>query len=139
VGQSRLLLAACLIGVARASLEFASAYATQRTTWGRPIVEYQGVSFPLIEQTTELLEVRMLLWDVAGRLNRLDDIGVIEHSVARAINRASSLALRATRNGVQHVGVRGISRDLPCERWYREAAVLAAVDFDILQTPFGLN
>ena len=139
VGQARLLLAACLIGIARASLEFASAYATQRTTWGRPIAEYQGVSFPLIEQTTELLEVRLLLWDVADRLGNLHDHAHIERHVARVLNRASSLALRATRTGVQHVGVRGISRDLPCERWYREAAVLAAVDFDILQTPFGLS
>jgi alkylation response protein AidB-like acyl-CoA dehydrogenase len=139
VGQARLMLAACLVGVARASLEFASAYATQRTTWGRPLAEYQGVSFPLIEGTTELREVRLLLWDVAARLGAIDDVDEIERNVARAVNRASSLGLRATRNGVQLVGVRGISRDLPCERWYRAAAVLAAIDFDILQTPFGLN
>ena len=139
VGQARLMLAACLLGVARASLEFASAYATQRTTWGTPLAEYQGVSFPLIEHTTELREVRLLLWDVAARLGGIDDVDVIERNVARALNRASSLGLRATRDGVQLVGVRGISRDLPCERWYRAAAVLATIDFDILQTPFGLN
>jgi alkylation response protein AidB-like acyl-CoA dehydrogenase len=139
IGAARLLLAACLVGVARASLEFASAYATQRTTWGTPLAEYQGVSFPLVEQSTELLEVRLLLWDVADQLGRLDDVEQIERNVSRAVNRASSLGLRATRSGVQLVGVRGISRDLPCERWYREAAVLAAIDFDILQTPFGLN
>jgi alkylation response protein AidB-like acyl-CoA dehydrogenase len=139
VGQSRLLLAACLVGVARASLEFASAYAVQRTTWGTPVSEYQGVSFPLIEQTTELYEVRLLMWDVADRLRRLADIEEIERNVTRVLNRASSLGLRATRNGVQLVGVRGITRDLPCEGWYRAAAVLAAIDFDILQTPFGLS
>jgi|GEM_PF-1572772 len=139
VGQARLLLAACLVGVARASLEFASAYATRRTTWGTPLAEYQGVSFPLVELSTELREVRLLVWDVAARLGGLDDVEEIERNVTRAVNRASSLGLRATRNGVQLVGVRGISRDLPCERWYRVAAVLAAIDFDILQTPFGLN
>jgi alkylation response protein AidB-like acyl-CoA dehydrogenase len=139
VGQARLLLVACLLGVARASLEFASAYAIQRRTWDTPLAEYQGVSFPLIEQTTELSEVRLLLWDVADRLSRLNSVEEIERNVARAVNRASSLGLRATRNGVQLIGVRGISRDLPCERWYRSAAVLAAIDFDVLQTPFGLN
>jgi alkylation response protein AidB-like acyl-CoA dehydrogenase len=139
VGQARLMLAACLVGVARASLEFASAYATQRSTWGTPLAEYQGVSFPLIEHTTELHEVRLLLWDVAARLGGIADVDELERTVARAVNRASSLGLRATRHGVQLVGVRGISRDLPCERWYRAAAVLAAIDFDILQTPFGLN
>jgi acyl-CoA dehydrogenase len=139
LGQARLLLAAALVGVARASLEFASAYATQRTTWGTAIAQYQGVAFPLVEQTTELHEVRLLLWDVAAKLSTLDNAEEIERTVARAVNKASSLGLRATRNGVQLVGVRAISRDLPCERWYRAAGVLAAIDFDILHTPFGLN
>jgi alkylation response protein AidB-like acyl-CoA dehydrogenase len=139
VGQSRLLLAACLLGLTRASLEFCSAYAVQRKTWGKPLAEYQGVSFPLIEQTTELAEVRLLLWDVAARLSSLDEVDDIERQVSRAVNRASSLGLRATRNGVQLIGVRAITRDLPAERWYRSAAVLGAIDFDVMQTPFGLN
>jgi alkylation response protein AidB-like acyl-CoA dehydrogenase len=139
VGQARLLLAAALIGVSRASLEFCSAYAVHRTTWGTPLAQYQGVSFPLIEHATELEEVRLLLWDVAARLRKLDDVADIERHVARAVNRASSLGLRATRDGVQLVGVRGITRDLPSERWYRAAAVLGAIDFDVLETPFGLS
>jgi alkylation response protein AidB-like acyl-CoA dehydrogenase len=139
VGQARLLLAACLLGVARASLEFCSAYAVRRTTWGRPLAEYQGVSFPLIEHATELAEVRLLVWDVAARLRGAGDVADIERHVARAVNRASSLALRATRDGVQLIGVRAITRDLPSERWYRAAAVLGAIDVDVLQTPFGLN
>jgi alkylation response protein AidB-like acyl-CoA dehydrogenase len=134
-----LLLAATLVGLSRASLEFASAYALRRSTWGTPLAQHQGVSFPLIEQTTELHEVRLLLWDVADQLRRLTDVDEIERQVSRAVNRASSLGLRATRNGVQLIGVRGITRDLPCERWYRAAAALAAIDFDILQTPYGLN
>lgn len=139
VGHARLLVAACLLGITRASVEFACAYATQRTTWDKPLSEYQGVSFPLIELATELLEVRLLTWDVAARLNVLTDTADIEDAVARAVSRASSLALRATRDGVQLIGVRGISRDLPCERWYRQAAALAVVDFDVLHNPFGLN
>jgi alkylation response protein AidB-like acyl-CoA dehydrogenase len=139
VGQARLLLAATLLGLARASVEFAAAYATERTTWGQPIANHQGVSFPLVDLTTELSEVRLLVWDVASRLTQLSVVEAIEDAVARAVNRASSLGLRVTRNGVQLVGVRGISRDLPCERWYREGAVLGAVDFDILRTPFGLS
>ena len=139
VGQARLLLAAALVGVSRASLEFCSAYAVHRTTWGTPLSEHQGVSFPLIEHATELEEVRLLLWDVAARLAGLTDVAAIERQVTRAVNRASSLGLRATRDGVQLIGVRGITRDLPAERWYRAAAVLGAIDFDLLATPFGLN
>jgi alkylation response protein AidB-like acyl-CoA dehydrogenase len=139
VAQSRLLLAAIMIGLSRSSLEFCAAYATERKTWGQPIASYQGVSFPLVELTSELAEVRLLLWDVAGIIADLDDVAEIERHVSRAVNRAGSLALRATRDGVQLVGVRAISKDLPCERWYRQAAALAAIDFDVLQTPFGLS
>lgn len=139
LGQARLLLAAVLIGLSRATLEYASAYAAERTTWGTPLAQYQGVSFPLIEQTTELTELRLLLWDVAARLGQLTNPTEIEAEVTHAVNRASSLALRASRNGVQHIGVRAITRDLPSEGWYRAAAVLAAVDFDVLATPFGVN
>ena len=110
-----------------------------RPPGGKTLATYQGVAFPLIEHTTELHKVRLLLWDVADKVNRLDRPAHIEWAVARAVNKAASLGLRATRNGVQLVGVRAISRDLPCERWYRAAAVLAAIDFDILQTPFGLS
>ncbi|MGZ5397788.1 MAG: acyl-CoA dehydrogenase family protein [Mycobacterium sp.] len=139
VGQARLLLAAALIGLSRASLEFCSAYAVQRTTWGTPLAQHEGVSFPLVELATELEEVRLLLWDAADSLARIADIADIERQVTRVVNRASSLGLRATRDGVQLVGVRAITRDLPCERWYRQAAVLGALDFDVLETPFGLS
>jgi alkylation response protein AidB-like acyl-CoA dehydrogenase len=139
IGQARLMLAAALIGLSRASLEFCSAYAVQRTTWGTPIAKHQGVSFPLVELATEVEEVRLLLWDTAASLDRTGDTADIERQVSRAVNRASSLGMRATRDGVQLVGVRAITRDLPCERWYRQAAVLGALDFDVLATPFGLS
>lgn len=139
IGQARLLVAAASVGLARAALEYCAAYAVQRTTWGTPLAQHQGVSFPLIELTTELEEVRLLSWDVAASLAGLDEVAEIERRVTRAVNRASSLALRATRDAVQLIGVRGITRELPVERWYRHAAALGAVDFDLLETPFGLS
>jgi alkylation response protein AidB-like acyl-CoA dehydrogenase len=137
--QARLLLAAVLVGTARASIEFCAGHALERTTWGRPIAEYQGVSFPIIEHSTRIDEARLLLWDTGTRVSESDEVAEIERLTSRAIARASTLALTATRDGVQLIGVRAITRDLPSERWYRSAAVLAAIDFDPLQTPFGLS
>jgi alkylation response protein AidB-like acyl-CoA dehydrogenase len=139
VAGARLFTAAALVGTARASMEFCAGYALERTTWGKPIAEYQGVSFPIIEHSTEIEEVRLLLWDAAARLGGAGEIADTETLVGRALNRASGVALHSTRDGVQLIGVRGITRDLPCERWYRSAGVLAAVDFDPLLTPFGVN
>lgn len=139
IGQARLLVAAVLVGTARATIEFCAGYAVHRTAFGKPLAEHQAVSMPLIEHYTEIDEVRLLIWDVAAQLEQLDDRTAIERKVARAVSRAGSLGLRATRDGVQLIGVRGIIRDLPSERWYRDAAALATIDFDILQIPFGLT
>jgi alkylation response protein AidB-like acyl-CoA dehydrogenase len=137
--HARLLLASVLIGTARASIEFCAGHALERTTWGKPIAEYQGVSFPIIEHATRIDEVRLLLWDTATRVGEAEEVSEIERLTGRALARASTLGLTATRDGVQLIGVRAITRDLPSERWYRSAAVLAAIDFDPLQTPFGLS
>lgn len=139
IGQARLLPAAVLVGVSRATVEFCAGYAVHRVSFGKPLAEHQAVSMPLIEHHTETEEVRLLLWDAAARLGELPDRAEVERRVSRVVNRASSLGLRASRDGVQLIGVRGITRDLPSERWYRDAAALAAMDFDVLQTPFGLN
>jgi alkylation response protein AidB-like acyl-CoA dehydrogenase len=138
VNACRLLLAAALLGCARASVEFTAAYAVERTTWGTPIAEYQGVSFPLVEHLSEVTEVRLLLWDLATRIPRSEEPEEIESETSRTVSRASAVALRSVRDGVQLIGVRGITRDLPSERWYRSAGVLGAIDFDPLQVPLGL-
>jgi alkylation response protein AidB-like acyl-CoA dehydrogenase len=139
IGQARLLIAAVLVGTARATIEFCAGYAVHRTAFGKPLAEYQAVSMPLIDHHTEIDEVRLLIWDVAAQLGQLEDRSTIERKVGRAVSRAGSLGLRATRDGVQLIGVRAITRDLPSERWYRDAAALATIDFDILQIPFGLS
>ncbi|WP_019873342.1 acyl-CoA dehydrogenase family protein [Sporichthya polymorpha] len=139
LGQARLMLGAVLQGTARASIEFCAGYATARTTWGVPIAQHQGVAFPIIDRTTELEKLRLLLWDTSAEVDRATDTADIEARVARALNRISTHALHTTRDGVQLVGVRAITRDLPSERWYRSAAALGVVDVDIAATPFSLS
>lgn len=138
IAAARLLVAAALIGTARASVEFAAAYALERSSFGRKLSEYQGVTFPLVEHATLIDEARLLVWDVATSLDRIDEVEELEHRTGRALARTSDVALRATRDGVQLIGVRGITRELPCEGWYRAAGVLAALDYDPLFAPVGL-
>ena len=117
IGQARLMLAAALIGLSRASLEFCSAYAVQRTTWGTPIAKHQGVPSHWSSLATEVEEVLLPLWDTAASLDRTRRRRPTSSDRSdRTVNRASSLGMRATRDGVQLVGVRAITRDLPCER-----------------------
>jgi hypothetical protein len=126
----RLSLAAIAIGCARASLEFARRYATERIAFGRPIAAFQGVAFPLADQDMAVDAARLELWEVARAVEESGDIALIERLTANAIAHASDAALQATRDGVQTLGGHGFIADYPIERWYRCAAALASIDFD---------
>ena len=57
--------AAQAIGIARAALEFARDYATGRNAFGPPIIENQGVAFPLADLAAEIDAARLLTWRAA--------------------------------------------------------------------------
>ncbi len=126
----RLALPALAIGCARASLEFARRYATERVAFGRPIAAFQGVAFPLADQDMAVEAARLELWEVARAVEHSDDATLIERLCGGAIAHAGEAALRATREGVQTLGGHGFIADYPIERWYRDAAALAAIDYD---------
>ncbi len=126
----RLSLAAIAIGCARAALEFARRYATERVAFGRPIAAFQGVAFPLADQDMAVDAARLELWEVARAVEESGDPSAIERLIGSAIAHASECALQATREGVQTLGGHGFITDYPVERWYRSAAAIAAIDFD---------
>ncbi|HEY7627200.1 MAG TPA: acyl-CoA dehydrogenase family protein, partial [Ilumatobacteraceae bacterium] len=72
---SRIEVAACSIGVARAALEYARDYAGERHAFGRPIARFQGVSFPLADAVTRLHAARLLTWDAARAADRGEPFG----------------------------------------------------------------
>jgi len=59
---SRPALGLLCLGAARTSLDEALAFATRREAFGQPIINYQGVSFPLAEQATYLEAARWLCY-----------------------------------------------------------------------------
>jgi alkylation response protein AidB-like acyl-CoA dehydrogenase len=135
LARIRLTLPALAIGCARASLEFARRYATERVAFGRPIAAFQGVAFPLADQDMAVEAARLELWEVARAVEGSRDPGLIERLCANAIAHAGEAVLRATREGVQTLGGHGFICDYPIERWYRCAAALAAIDFDPVAAP----
>jgi len=56
----RLGISACAVGVAQAALDAALAYARQREQFGRPIIEFQGLSFMLADMATQVEAARAL-------------------------------------------------------------------------------
>ena len=115
---SRIEVAACSIGVARAALEYARDYANQREAFGRPIARFQGVSFPLADAVTRLRASRLLTWDAARTADRGEPFGT-KASMAKLF--ASENAVATTSQAMQVLGGHGYVEDHPVEKWFRDA------------------
>jgi butyryl-CoA dehydrogenase len=116
----RIGIAAQALGIARASLEDALAYAAERKTFGKPIFQHQAIQFKLADMATELDAARLLTWRAAT----LKDAGVrytMESSMAKVF--ASEVANRAAKEAVQIFGGNGYVEDFPVERHYRDAKI----------------
>jgi alkylation response protein AidB-like acyl-CoA dehydrogenase len=135
VAQIRLVLATIQIGNARAAVEYAAKYATDREAFGRPISSFQGVAFMITDAEMDVESVRLELWRLATALMETTSGRAAEGSLSRIVARVGEVGLRVTRTGVQVLGGHGFITEHPAERWYRSAGVLAAIDFDPLDSP----
>ncbi|WP_019873336.1 acyl-CoA dehydrogenase family protein [Sporichthya polymorpha] len=138
VASARLGGAAVALGTARTALAYALRYAAERRAFGRPIADYQAVSFPLADIEMNLHAVRLAAWDATQQIALSADPIDIEQRSGRVAARAYGLACESTRVAVNTLGGHGYLEDHPCERWYRDAATLAAIDFDPLAAPLLL-
>ena len=121
----RLGIAACSVGVAQAALDVAVRYATERKQFGRPIADFQGVSFLLADMATSV-EAARALYLAAAR--RRDAGQPVSKQAAMAKLFASDVAMRVTTDAVQVLGGYGYISDFPVERYMREAKVLQIVE-----------
>ena len=116
----RIGIAAQSLGVARAAYDAALAYAQERKTFGKLIIEHQAVAFRLADMATEIEAARQLLHHAA----RLRDAGLPclkEASMAKLF--ASEMAERVCSNALQTFGGYGYLNDFPVERFYRDMRV----------------
>jgi len=118
LNKTRIPVAAGSVGVARRALDEAKKYAKEREAFGRPIAEFQGVSFKLAEMATELEAARLLYLKAA----ELKDAGrpfALEAAQAKLF--ASEVAVRACDEAIQILGGYGYVKDYPVERYWRDA------------------
>jgi alkylation response protein AidB-like acyl-CoA dehydrogenase len=116
----RIGIAAQAVGMARAALEAALAYARERQAFGKPIAEHQAVAFRLADMATEIEAARQLVWHAAA----LRDAGepcLKEASMAKLF--ASEMAERVCSAALQVHGGYGYVADFPVERIYRDVRV----------------
>ena len=117
----RLGIAAVATGLAQGAVDHAVAYAKERETFGKKIIEHQGLAFVLADMEAAVQSARATYLHAA----RLKDQGLpysTEASVAKMV--CTDNAMKVTTDAVQVLGGYGYTRDFPVERYMREAKVM---------------
>lgn len=119
--DGRIALAALAVGVLQACLDESTAYAKERTAFGKAIGTYQAIAFMIADIEVMTQAARLLTYEAA----RLKDTGQpYKQAAARAKLYASESAVAATRSATQVFGGGGFLDDTLVARHYRDAKVL---------------
>ncbi|MDB4954083.1 MAG: hypothetical protein JWO36_1652 [Myxococcales bacterium] len=116
----RIGIAAQALGIARAALEDSLAYAQQRRTFGKAIVQHQAIAFKLADMATEIDAARLLTLRAAYLKDHKQPYG---KEAAMAKLYASDVANRAAREAIQIFGGNGYVTEYPVERHFRDAKI----------------
>ena len=116
----RIGIAAQAIGIGRAALEDAIAYAKERRQFGRPIAEFQAIQWKVADMATRIEAARLLTYRAAW----IRDQGR-RHTQEAAMAKlyASETAMWAATQAVQIYGGYGYTQDYPVERHFRDAKI----------------
>jgi alkylation response protein AidB-like acyl-CoA dehydrogenase len=118
--SGRIGIAAQAVGIAQAALDCAIDHAKQRHTSGKPVGAHQAIQQKLADMHTEIAAARALTWR-AARLKSAGRAHTVEGAQAKLF--ASGVALRVTGDAIQVLGGPGYTRELPAERFYRDAKI----------------
>ncbi len=116
----RIGIAAQSVGMARAAYEAAVAYARERESFGKKLIEHQAIAFRLADMATQIEAARLLVFNAAA----LRDAGkpcLTQAAMAKLF--ASEMAERVCSDAIQIHGGYGYLNDFPVERIYRDVRV----------------
>ena len=116
----RIGVAAQSVGMARAAYDAALAYAKERRTFGKPIIEHQAIAFHLADMATAIQAAELMVFSAAS----VRDAGapcLKEASMAKLF--ASEMAEKVCSTAIQIHGGYGYLADFPVERIYRDVRV----------------
>jgi alkylation response protein AidB-like acyl-CoA dehydrogenase len=120
----RIGIAAQALGIAEAAYEASLRYAREREAFGQPIGQFQGISFKLADMKTRIEASRLLTYQAALAKEAAKGTGsryTLEASMAKLFS--SETANFVTDEAVQiHAGM-GYSKELPIERYFRDARI----------------
>ena len=114
----RISIAALSLGIAKGAYEASVQYAKERHQFGKPISDFQGISFKLADMATEIMAAELLI-------NQACDLKIRGENVtkesAMAKYYSSEVAVRVATDAVQIFGGYGYTKDFPVEKFYRDS------------------
>lgn len=117
----RLGIGACCVGAAKELLELSVEYANQRKQFNQEISKFQAVQFMLAEMATKTYAMESILYRVAEKYDRNEDIS---HEAAMLKLYCSEGVSEVADKALQIHGGMGFSREISIERFYRDARIL---------------
>ena len=117
----RINVAARGVGVAQASLDEAVKYSQQRETFGKPISEHQAIQLMLADMATRTEAARLLTYRAAEAFDKGERCDM-EAGMAKLF--ATEAAITNSMDAMRVHGGYGYSKELPVERFYRDAPLL---------------
>jgi 3-sulfinopropanoyl-CoA desulfinase len=118
--SQRVGAATVALGIAQGAFDLALEYSKRREQFGRPICEFQGLQWMLVDMDTDLNAARLLIYAAASDVKSNDGFPDATKA-ARAKIFAAEMAIKTTNNALQIFGAAGYSRELPLERMCRDA------------------
>ncbi|TAK13252.1 MAG: acyl-CoA dehydrogenase [Anaerolineae bacterium] len=120
----RIGIASQALGIAEAAYEASVGYVREREAFGQPIGQFQGTAFKIADMKTRIEAARALIHNAALAKMLAKDSGgryTLEASMAKLF--ASETAMFVTHHAVQIHGGMGYSKELPVERYFRDAKI----------------
>jgi len=116
----RIGIAAQCVGIARAALDAAIKYASERNTFGKTIIKHQAIAFKLADMATQIGVARQMVLH-AAQLKDNGDACLTEASMAKLF--ASEMAEKVCSDAIQIHGGYGYLNDFPVEKYYRDVRI----------------
>jgi alkylation response protein AidB-like acyl-CoA dehydrogenase len=120
LNEGRIGIGAQMVGLAQGAFDYAMKYMLDRTQFGRPIAQFQGLAFQYAQVATEIEAARLMVYNAA----RLKDAGapfLKEAAMAKLFS--SQVAERAASMCIEFIGGVGFTKEYPLEKFYRDAKI----------------
>ena len=114
----RISIAALGLGMAKGAFDAALKYSKEREQFGKPICEFQAISFKLADMATKIEAAELLILNAADRKNKHKKV-TKESAFAKYYS--SEICVQVATDAVQIFGGYGYTKDFPVEKFYRDS------------------